>query len=80
MTSEKDDWAQLIAAGLLPGDEYFSPSKAAECFYSGMLKRHQKEQGARGMGRSVADRKIPATNSPSSHFSQRKSRPRTFPG
>lgn len=50
MTSEKEAWAQLIDAGVLPSAEHFSPSKAGDCVYSDLLKRCQKEQPAVGKG------------------------------
>lgn len=46
MTREKDSWKLLIQAGELPGNELFSPSKAADGHYSQLLKDLRLRQAA----------------------------------
>ena len=38
MGYEKDAWNQLQLMQLIPWDDYFSPAKANEGFYSALLK------------------------------------------
>lgn len=43
MNTEKEAWQRCILMGILPGEEYYSPAKAKEGYYSSLVKTAAKE-------------------------------------